>query len=160
MMTVVGEEGTPIDDFEVMLKAEFFDSVYLQQNAFDPVDAATPRQRQEFVFGKVLEVMNLEFDFEDKDSARKIMFRVTDLFRNWNYAPWLPEGEAAHEADAEADKGEEEEQPEAMIEGRSEEFKRILGEIDAFIEAKGRKGETSESENAEEERKQPAAAAE
>ena len=33
MMTVVGEEGTPVEDFAMMLKAEFFDAAYLQQNA-------------------------------------------------------------------------------------------------------------------------------
>ncbi len=53
MMTVVGEEGTPIEDFTTMLKAEFFDSAYLQQNAFDDVDAATSVDRQRFVFDKI-----------------------------------------------------------------------------------------------------------
>ncbi|MBS3733390.1 MAG: V-type ATP synthase subunit A [Phycisphaerae bacterium] len=178
MMTVVGEEGTPIDDFTAMLKAEFVDSVYLQQNAFDPVDAATPRERQEFVFGKVLDVVDLDFGFENKDDARKVMFRATDLFRNWNYAPWLPEGTNEHETEEEtttpngqaqpqepgADQGDQKQgegeneggkdqtrSEEEIVEGRSEEFKRILGEIEAFIAAKGRTGaqESDESKQAE-----------
>ena len=86
MMTVVGEEGTSIEDFTVSLKADFFDNCYLQQNAFDEVDAATPAERQQFVFGKVLEVIDTDFDFADKSEARSQMFEVTDLFRNWNYA--------------------------------------------------------------------------
>jgi len=57
MMTVVGEEGTSVEDFIVMLKAEFFDDCYLQQDAFDEVDGATPKDRQEFVFDKVLEIL-------------------------------------------------------------------------------------------------------
>ncbi len=36
-MEVVGEEGTSLADFILHLKAEFLDSVYLQQNAFDAV---------------------------------------------------------------------------------------------------------------------------
>lgn len=88
MMTVVGEEGTTIVDFVTMLKAEFFDSCYLQQDAFDEVDGATPRERQEFVFGKVLAVLEAKFRFESKDQARRLMFEVGDLFRNWNYEKW------------------------------------------------------------------------
>ena len=86
MMTVVGEEGTSINDFTVSLKADFFDNCYLQQNAFDEVDAATPAERQQFVFGKVLEVIDTDFQFADKAEARRRMFEVTDLFRNWNFA--------------------------------------------------------------------------
>jgi len=86
MMTVVGEEGTSIADFTIMLKAEFFDNVYLQQNAFDPVDGATPKERQQLAFDKVLEVLKLEIDFETKDEARRVMFELQDLFRTWNYA--------------------------------------------------------------------------
>ena len=86
MMTVVGEEGTSIDDFTIMLKAEFFDNCYLQQNAFDEVDGATPRDRQIFVFDKILEVLETDFDFESKDRARYAFVEASDLFRNWNYA--------------------------------------------------------------------------
>ncbi len=86
MMTVVGEEGTSIEDFTAALKADFFDNCYLQQNAFDEVDAATPADRQEFVFAKVLEVIDTDFHFHDKSEARRKMFEITDLFRNWNYA--------------------------------------------------------------------------
>jgi V/A-type H+-transporting ATPase subunit A len=108
MMTVVGEEGTPIDDFAVMLKAEFFDTVYLQQNAFDDVDGATPAERQQFVFDKVLEVLDKDFDFEGKEQARSMMVEITDLFRNWNFA-------AADSA----------------------EYKEILGRIDEFLARHG-----------------------
>jgi vacuolar-type H+-ATPase subunit B/Vma2 len=46
MMTVVGEEGVSLDDLVAYLKAEMLDAVYLQQNAFDEVDQATPIERQ------------------------------------------------------------------------------------------------------------------
>ncbi len=110
MMTVVGEEGTSVEDFTTSLKAEFFDNVYLQQNAFDETDAATNAERQRLIFGKVLDILDLDFQFEEKDEARRILVRVTDQYRNWNYAPW-----------------------------GSEEFDQILGEIDNFIARKGRR---------------------
>jgi len=108
MMTVVGEEGTSIEDFTIMLKSEFFDNCYLQQNAFDEVDAATPKERQQFVFDKILEVLDLEFDHESKDQARRALVEVSDLFRNWNYAP---------------------------MDG--DEFKKIQEQIDRFLATKG-----------------------
>jgi len=108
MMTVVGEEGTPIKDFTVMLKSEFFDNCFLQQNAFDEVDAATPADRQKLVFEKILAVEELDFEFADKDVARQTMVNISDLFRNWNYAP--------------AD---------------SDEFNDIAAQIDEFIANKG-----------------------
>ena len=50
MMKVVGEEGTSLPDFTDYLKGEFFDFVYLQQNAFDKVDEATDEDRQKYIF--------------------------------------------------------------------------------------------------------------
>lgn len=96
MMTVVGEEGTPLEDFVAMLKAEFFDNCYLQQNAYDPVDGATPAERQQFVFDKLLEILDLAIAAESKDEARKTLTQVQDLFRNWNYAAVDPEKLKAH----------------------------------------------------------------
>ena len=109
MMAVVGEEGTSTEDFLVALKADFFDNCYLQQNAFDEVDAATPADRQRFVFDKILAVLELELDAANKDDARRNMVTVTDLFRNWNYAAT-----------------------------DSDEYRRILVDIDAFLASAGR----------------------
>ncbi|MHC4569687.1 MAG: V-type ATP synthase subunit A, partial [Planctomycetota bacterium] len=86
MMTVVGEEGTPTEDFTIMLKAEFFDSAYLQQNAFDDVDAATSVDRQRFAFDKILEIAETDFAFDDKDEARHTLQKIGSMFLNWNYA--------------------------------------------------------------------------
>ncbi|MDY7010723.1 MAG: V-type ATP synthase subunit A [Planctomycetota bacterium] len=86
MMTVVGEEGTTIEDFTVYLKSDFFDSVYLQQNAFDKIDGATDAERQKFVFAKCLEVLRRDFGFESREQARTTMVQIADRFRNFNYA--------------------------------------------------------------------------
>lgn len=84
MMKVVGEEGTLIEDFVVYLKAEFFDAVYLQQNAFDPVDEFTPRERQQYMFDMVGKVMEYTFQFKNKDGARIFFQELRQLFINWN----------------------------------------------------------------------------
>jgi len=132
MMTVVGEEGTPVEDFAIMLKAEFFDSAYLQQNAFDEVDAATSVDRQRFVFDKILEVVEADFDFKDKDEARSTLKKISSMFINWNYAPWdesvIPESERQDEPmDKSVGEGED-----ATERG---DFKQILSQIDQYIQS-------------------------
>jgi V/A-type H+-transporting ATPase subunit A len=91
-MDVVGEEGTSIADFILYLKTEFMDSVYLQQNAFDPVDAYNTMERQVYSFSKVTEVLEKDVKAKDKDEARNIFFRLTSLFKNWNSSQWQSEG--------------------------------------------------------------------
>ena len=90
-MDVVGEEGTSIADFILYLKMELLDSVYLQQNAFDPVDAYNTMERQVYSFSKVTEVLKKGIKAKDKDDARDIFFKLTSIFRNWNSAEWKGE---------------------------------------------------------------------
>ncbi|MGM0598686.1 MAG: V-type ATP synthase subunit A [Candidatus Rifleibacteriota bacterium] len=97
MMQVVGEEGTSIDDFIIYLKSEFLDNVYLQQNAFDEVDAACPTDRQKYLFGMVSDVLSYDFDFDSKSQARDMFFTLTEHFRDWNYSPWESDKMKEHE---------------------------------------------------------------
>ena len=86
MMKVIGEEGTSLADFVVYLKSEFLDYVYLQQNTFDAVDAASSAERQRFIFAKVLAVLRDEgFRFDDKDRARRYFLELRQLFIDLNY---------------------------------------------------------------------------
>ncbi|MEW5895631.1 MAG: V-type ATP synthase subunit A [Candidatus Omnitrophota bacterium] len=84
MMKVVGEEGTTMDDFIVYLKAEFLDAVYLQQNAFDPVDEFAPRERQQYIFQIIGQILDQDMNFDDKDAARKFFLDLRQMFINWN----------------------------------------------------------------------------
>ncbi|MDP6686016.1 MAG: V-type ATP synthase subunit A, partial [Candidatus Omnitrophota bacterium] len=88
MMKVVGEEGTSINDFIVYLKGEFVDAVYLQQNAFDEVDAATIEERQKHVFHVIYEVLEKEFSFDNKDVARRFFQNLQQKFIEWNSIEW------------------------------------------------------------------------
>ncbi|MFZ5586853.1 MAG: V-type ATP synthase subunit A [Thermodesulfobacteriota bacterium] len=97
-MDVVGEEGTSNADFIAYLKAEFLDSVYLQQNAFDKVDAFNTMERQAYCFKLVDKVLHKEIAAKDKDDARDIFFRLTALFRNFNASQWQGEEFKRYEA--------------------------------------------------------------
>ena len=86
MMQVTGEEGVSIDDFVTQQKALFLDMVYLQQDAFDDVDASAPLKRQQETFDIVMLVAKRDFDFGDKTAARDFFTRLTGMFKNLNYA--------------------------------------------------------------------------
>lgn len=85
MMMVVGEDGTSLDDFIIYLKSEFVDAVYLQQNGFDPVDAATSPERQQYIAQKISDVLNKEFVFDSKESARAFFYDLRQKYIDWNY---------------------------------------------------------------------------
>ncbi len=88
MMKVIGEEGTSTEDFVVYMKGEFLDAVYLQQNGFDEVDAATGAERQKYVFGKVVNVLRNDFIFPGKKEAREFFYNLRYRFIDWNYKKW------------------------------------------------------------------------
>ena len=87
MMKVVGEEGVSLKDYVDYLKGEFFDFVYLQQNAFDAVDEATTKDRQEYVFNFIYSrILKNEFDFKDKEEALRFFQSLRQKFKGWNSA--------------------------------------------------------------------------
>jgi V/A-type H+-transporting ATPase subunit A len=87
MMQVTGEEGVTLEDFVVQQKATLVDMCYLQQDAFDDVDASMPRERQLLSFALLLHLVEQDYQFADKDAARQFFTKVTSLYKNYNYAP-------------------------------------------------------------------------
>ncbi len=86
MMQVVGEEGTSIGEFVDYLKGEFYDAVYLQQNAFDPVDEFCPPDRQRHVSAVMAEVLTAPLGFETRDAARRFFQELRQKWITWNAA--------------------------------------------------------------------------
>ena len=88
MMKVVGEEGTALSDYLDYLKGDFFDFVYLQQNAFDPIDEATPKERQQYVFNLLYQILEAELDFKNKEEALHFFQELRQLFKGLNSCLW------------------------------------------------------------------------
>lgn len=84
-MEVVGEEGTPIEDVVIYLKAELYDFSYLQQNAFDKEDAYCPLKRQIEQFKLIIAIFDAEFGFESSDDAREFFLNLQNQVKNLNY---------------------------------------------------------------------------
>jgi V/A-type H+-transporting ATPase subunit A len=87
-MKVIGEEGVSLKDYVDYLKGEFFDFVYLQQNAFDPVDEATAAERQQHVFAFIDTILSAALQFGSKEEALQYFQKLRQEFRGWNSAKW------------------------------------------------------------------------
>jgi V/A-type H+-transporting ATPase subunit A len=87
MEQVTGEEGISLEDFVISQAATFLDMVYLQQDAFDDIDASAPLPRQRALFDRVHALVTRSYVFEDKAAARAHFTKMTSLFKNLNYAP-------------------------------------------------------------------------
>lgn len=86
MMDVTGEEGISLEDYLVYLKAQCVDQVYLQQDAFDEVDASTPIKRQFVMLTLLCQALEQLPALEDKDAARNHFVKLSGLFKNLNYS--------------------------------------------------------------------------
>ncbi len=86
MMQVTGEEGITTEDYVEYQKALLLDMVYLQQDAFDKVDASVPMEHQQSTFNLLYALINREDVFDDKDAVRRYFTRLTNVFKNFNYA--------------------------------------------------------------------------
>jgi V/A-type H+-transporting ATPase subunit A len=84
MMKVVGEEGTSNDDYIIYQKGELLDSVYLQQNSFDPIDAACVPERQEREFARLYDAMMQTYDIQDKRDIRAFFNQLRQEFLDWH----------------------------------------------------------------------------
>ncbi|MDY4609303.1 MAG: V-type ATP synthase subunit A [Sphaerochaetaceae bacterium] len=84
MMKVVGEEGTSVEDYIVYQKGELLDSAYLQQNSFDPVDAAVVPERQRHTFDLLFHILAATYSLEDKKAVRVFFNEVRQKFLDWN----------------------------------------------------------------------------
>ena len=84
MMKVVGEEGTSSEDFIIYQKGELLDAVYLQQNSFDPIDAACVPERQRREFDRLYDAMMKTYDITDKTEIRGFFNQLRQEFLDWH----------------------------------------------------------------------------
>ncbi len=84
MMKVVGEEGTSNEDYILYQKGELLDAVYLQQNSFDPIDAACEPERQRTEFERLYDAMTKTYNFTDKREIRSFFNQLRQEFLDWH----------------------------------------------------------------------------
>ena len=78
--------GITLEDYYTYQKALFLDMVYLQQDAFDPVDVSVPLARQRKCFDLICAIVDKEYEMADKQEVRDFFTRLISLFKSFNYA--------------------------------------------------------------------------
>ena len=85
-INILGDDGVPIEYHKRFWRSELIDFVILQQDAFDKIDALTPMDRQQYMLTKVLEICDLEFDFDNFEECSKFYKEVINFMRQMNYS--------------------------------------------------------------------------
>ncbi|MDO5332120.1 MAG: V-type ATP synthase subunit A, partial [Bacillota bacterium] len=95
MMKVIGEEGTSSEDYTIYQKGELLDAVYLQQNSFDPIDAACSPERQAHTFNVLYDILTTKYDISEKREIRQFFNQLRQEYLDWHNTQFqTPEFEA------------------------------------------------------------------
>lgn len=84
MMKVVGEEGVSAEDYITYQKGELLDSAYLQQDSFDPIDAACEPERQLRVFDVMYEMIKQTYALDNKNDIRTFFNQLRQQLLDWH----------------------------------------------------------------------------
>ena len=90
-INILGDDGVPVEYHERFWKSELVDSVILQQDAFDSIDANCPIERQQMMYNMVLDICRKSYDLADFEQCSKFFKELIYLFRQMNYSEWQSE---------------------------------------------------------------------
>ncbi|HPK05127.1 MAG TPA: V-type ATP synthase subunit A [Bacteroidales bacterium] len=85
-INILGDDGVPLDYHLVYWKAEVFDSVILQQDAFDKIDSNSPMNRQKFMLDKIYDIYYTDFNFDNFEEVNPYFKRIINLLKQMNYS--------------------------------------------------------------------------
>ena len=80
-INILGDDGVPVEYHERFWKSELVDSVILQQDAFDSIDANCPIERQQMMYKMVLGICRNSYDLADFEECSKFFKELIYLFR-------------------------------------------------------------------------------
>ena len=63
------------------------DIVFLQQDAFDAVDASMSLERQQKSLQLLKRLIEADYRFADKEAARDFFTKIAGAYKNLNYSP-------------------------------------------------------------------------
>ncbi|MFV0553503.1 MAG: V-type ATP synthase subunit A [Mangrovibacterium sp.] len=90
-INILGDDSVPLEFHERFWNSELIDSVILQQDAFDKIDACTPMDRQKYMLEKVLGIAHMSFQFDSFEQVSEFFKRVINGLKQLNYAEWKSE---------------------------------------------------------------------
>ena len=90
-INILGDDGVPIGYHISFWKSELIDFVFLQQDAFDPIDALCPIDRQKYMLDLVLELCDIDYQFDDFEKCRDFFKELINDLRQMNYTKFHSE---------------------------------------------------------------------
>ena len=85
-INILGDDGVPMSYHEAFWKSELIDFAFLQQDAFDDVDALCPMERQKYMLDLILDICDRSFEFEDFEQCRNYFKQLINILRQMNYS--------------------------------------------------------------------------
>lgn len=85
-INILGDDGVPISYHSTFWKSELIDFCFLQQDAFDAIDALCPIERQKYMLDLILDICNKEFVFDDYEKCRDYFKDMINIIRQMNYS--------------------------------------------------------------------------
>ena len=90
-INILGDDGVPIGYHISFWKSELIDFVFLQQDAFDDIDALCPLERQKYMLDLVLNLCDVDYQFEDFEKCREFFKELINDLRQMNYTAFHSE---------------------------------------------------------------------
>ena len=81
----------PVSYHETFWKSELIDYAFLQQDAFDEIDALCPLERQKYMLDLILDICGKHFDFKDFEECRNFFKDLINDLRQMNYSKFHDE---------------------------------------------------------------------
>ena len=84
-INILGDDGVPMSYHEAFWKSELVDFAFLQQDAFDSIDALCPIERQKFMLDLILDICDKTFEFDNFEECRTFFKDLINTLRQMNY---------------------------------------------------------------------------
>ena len=84
-INILGDDGVPMSYHEAFWKSELVDFAFLQQDAFDSIDALCPIERQKFMLDLILDICDKTFEFDNFEDCRNFFKDLINTLRQMNY---------------------------------------------------------------------------
>ena len=85
-INILGDDGVPLDYHQIFWKSELIDFTLLQQDSFDDIDASTPIERQKYMLNLILNVVVINFKFDNFEIIADYFKKIIDMVKQMNYS--------------------------------------------------------------------------
>ena len=97
-INILGDDGVPVNYHVDFWKSELIDFTFLQQDAFDPVDAVCSMERQKYMLNLLLDICDRDLEFDDFEKCRDWFKELINDLRQMNYVEFHSDAFKQYEA--------------------------------------------------------------